>query len=275
MSWRWSLEFLSLRWLTNKQDPIQNLIKTLKCLKATDGGTTVVVAGDRVLSFVLLDLIKTCSLKATDGGMAGVVADDGDDTQRFQCFPLTRCLQLQLVVIVFPTYRVSLSSCFPLQLPTSAIVNIVIVLPSHQVPSLEKVNVNIVIVYQLNVSTSTSLARVLVNAVIVFPSPCVPPSSSLTIIIFNIFIVFPFHDFKFFGKGQRQYFHCVSLSPASFLLWATPPSTCSVLTSRELRFRLKSLKNKSSQLWNLGWFQNNPFLLFPGSGNNTLGDSRH
>jgi len=30
------------------------------------------------------------SAKATNGGMAGVVPDDGDDTQRFQCFPLAR-----------------------------------------------------------------------------------------------------------------------------------------------------------------------------------------
>ena len=35
-----------------------------KSLKATDGGMAVVVAGDRVWSFFLLDLIKTCSLKA-------------------------------------------------------------------------------------------------------------------------------------------------------------------------------------------------------------------
>ena len=148
-------------------------------------------------------------LKATDGGMAGVVADDGDDTQRFQCFPLTRCLQLQLVVIVFPTST------------SSAKINIVIVLPSHQVPSLEKVNVNIVIVYQLNVSTSTSLARVLVNAVIVFPSPCVPPSSSLTIIVFNIF----------FGRSQSQHFHGVflfNLFGNIFIVFPShqPPSCC-------------------------------------------------
>ena len=32
------------------------------------------------------------SLKATDGGMAGVVAEDGDDTQKFQCFPLASVL---------------------------------------------------------------------------------------------------------------------------------------------------------------------------------------
>ena len=131
--------------------------------------------------------------------MAGVVAEDGDDTQRFQCFPLTGCIQLQLVVIVFPSHRGSLSLCFPL-----------IVFP-----------------------TSTSSA------------------------IVNIVIVLPFHDYKFFTKSQNQhfhcislqplwqYFHCVSLSPASFLPWATPPSTCSVLTSRELRFRLKSLKTRA------------------------------
>ena len=125
----------------------------------------------------IYDLIKTCSLKATDGGMAGVVADDGDDTQRFQCFPLTRWLWLQ--------------HCE---------------------------------------SASISLARFLVDVVIVLPSHLLS-------------ILLSFHL-----RLLWQHFHSILIFLASFLLWATPPSTCSVLTSRELRFRLKSHKNKQQEL---------------------------
>ena len=42
-----------------------------------------------------------------------------------------------------------------------------------------------------------------------------------------------------------QYFHCVFISSASFLLLATPLSTCLVLTLKELRFRLERLRTRS------------------------------
>ena len=74
-----------------------------------------------------------------------------------------------------------------------------------------------------------------------------------------------------------QYFHYVLISSASFLLLATPLSTCSVLTLKELRFRFEKvydqiLKVEASTKVSL---VEHDFFLSPGSRNNTLGDFRH